>query len=114
MRPRPESRGDRGEAAHRRTAGRASRRPPPDSRGDRWPPHVASTQSHCFNAATARKAWRSTETTRRFALVTALQCGHGPKAVEIVSDVGAPLPERLLQCGHGPKAVEIIQRSISA
>ena len=85
-----------------------------------------------FNAATARRPWRTAGTMRPTSLSyaasmrprpegrgepatgeavragrAALQCGHGPKAVENRPDSGREATARSrLQCGHGPKAVE--------
>ena len=76
--PRPEGRGERnglGDSAPRI----ASMRPRPEGRGEhtehRWKPHSR------FNAATARRPWRTAcRAGRRHS--GGLQCGHGPKAVE--------------------------------
>ena len=109
-------------------------RPRPEGRGELPPGSLPSTSFSdmtCFNAATARRPWRTSArrsprtraagfnaaTARRpwrtfwrhmgCALSGTLQCGHGPKAVENSTTLGrrqAPVDE--LQCGHGPKAVE--------
>ncbi len=108
-------------------------RPRPEDRGERrpslasdWPCRIAG-----FNAATARRPWRTIGALCIPRRQCELQCGHGPKTVEnftlaFSSAVGMeasmrPRPEDRgepwvpvytsffqdqLQCGHGPKTVE--------
>src|SRR5207248_1895517 len=72
------------------------------------PPGGARVAADCsFNAATARRPWRTIFACLRDAAKhSKLQCGHGPKTVENNSLLsGRPMPGTL-QCGHGPKTVE--------
>ena len=63
-----------------------------------------------FNAATARRPWRTWASSYRpSSLIGLLQCGHGPKAVENYLLTPRPSAHLPLQCGHGPKAVENAQ-----
>ena len=67
----------------------------------------AAAGSASFNAATARRPWRTVPLGGGPARAAALQCGHGPKAVENQSAaMSRPMRPVALQCGHGPKAVE--------
>ncbi len=92
---------------------------------------TGSSAGSSFNAATARRPWRTHLHTGTRGPQNSLQCGHGPKAVENTSPSSpsggsgsgfnaatARRPWRTpalgqfrlgpvgLQCGHGPKAVE--------
>src|SRR5437763_259640 len=67
----------------------------------------------CFNAATARRPWRTKGGPAAQVDSSGLQCGHGPQAGENAEDKAlgkgreaARRPAAALQCGHGPKAVE--------
>ena len=108
MRPRPEGRGERPVPATSEPArASASMRPRPEGRGERGRDQCCRLTPSRFNAATARRPWRtarglngSTLPQTRFNAATArrpwrtaltpagrerrlrLQCGHGPKAVE--------------------------------
>src|SRR5262249_7166723 len=85
----------------------ASMRPRLEGRGEPggcWI-HTARIWSG-FNAATARRPWR----TFAFLLILltrpVLQCGHGSKAVENQGSSDVLVGSHSLQCGHGSKAVE--------
>ena len=131
MRPQPEGRGEPTQAASSGPSWSASMRPQPEGRGEPGRAGRVWTQHASFNAATARRPWRTiaalaalaatagfnAATARRpwrtpFGLDdsaggTTLQCGHSPKAVENLIHPGRSLSNsRELQCGHSPKAVE--------
>ena len=100
-------------------------RPRPEDRGEPPRRSLALAQTG-FNAATARRPWRTHASLglidprrasmrprpegrgeRRFVASTTirssmLQCGHGPKAVENGSRA-TPDRGEVLQCGHGPR-----------
>ena len=114
----------------------ASMRPRPEGRGEpSLRRRLASRAIDRFNAATARRPWRTWNglAVDEGSSASPLQCGHGPKAVENQRPIAntrrarsrasmRPRPEgrgelrdaapgrsrccQLLQCGHGPKAVE--------
>src|SRR5437879_5798184 len=60
----------------------------------------------CFNAATARRPWRTSSRGHPSKSIAGLQCGHGAEAVENCTRNGAPADYLRLQCGHGAEAVE--------
>ncbi len=111
----------------------ASMRPRPEDRGEPATYGKVELEDLCFNAATARRPWRTQDAFLRcHRRPSPLQCGHGPKTVENLSILPAfrsyrdgasmrPRPEdrgeqpvhspdcgqrERLQCGHGPKTVE--------
>ena len=70
-------------------------------------PDCRNAANACFNAATARRPWRTCPHLGRNDRHRQLQCGHGPKAVEnTVVNALTAIAAPALQCGHGPKAVE--------
>ena len=82
-------------------------RPRPEDRGEPRYAAALAVPGGSFNAATARRPWR-TLVLRAFSMVhVRLQCGHGPKTVEnhYGHRSGTSTPAEL-QCGHGPKTVE--------
>ncbi len=69
--------------------------------------HAAGQYPSGFNAATARRPWRTRAGASSAPRGALLQCGHGTKAVENASPSdSAKLLYVELQCGHGTKAVE--------
>src|SRR5207302_1958121 len=59
-----------------------------------------------FNAATAKRPWRTEEGDGKNFSTFRLQCGHGQEAVEnLPITTGSPSYMKL-QCGHGQEAVE--------
>ena len=117
MRPRPEG---RGEPTRRRRATangvEASMRPRPEGRGE--PDECACSIErwrYGFNAATARRPWRTAEPER--VLTSTDQASMRPRPEgrgEPVAPAGRRTSEAMLQCGHGPKAVENSACSMSA
>ena len=107
MRPQPEGRGERGSSASLNCQCVASMRPQPEGRGEQ-PVDPAPFFATClgFNAATARRPWRTETAHEQLASLLELQCGHSPKAVENIKQVGSNGLHWPLQCGHSPKAVE--------
>ena len=70
-------------------------------------PSVLAMSCRSFNAATARRPWRTRLALARHGDPVQLQCGHSPKAVEnIATSLIMYDAAVLLQCGHSPKAVE--------
>ena len=59
-----------------------------------------------FNAATARRPWRTIARHKYIIAKHVLQCGHGLRAVENVTSVWRRCGAGRLQCGHGLRAVE--------
>ena len=59
-----------------------------------------------FNAATARRPWRTLDADASAEKILELQCGHSPKAVENRAKAIESNAVKMLQCGHSPKAVE--------
>ncbi len=108
MRPRHEGRGEHAASAVlSRYATDASMRPRHEGRGERpGRSSDGSGMSRRFNAATARRPWRTGNDCRALAAATTLQCGHGTKAVENADSYGSRRWCTELQCGHGTKAVE--------
>ena len=62
-------------------------RPRPGGRGEPHAPSVTLPLLHCFNAATTRRPWRAARAEPASALLTSLQCGHDPEAVESITFV---------------------------
>src|SRR5687768_4044069 len=86
MRPRPDDRGERGASqGWCAEARRASMRPRPEDRGELTITVTLTGADSGFNAATARRPWRTAHPQRGSSHPLALQCGHGPKTVENVS-----------------------------
>ena len=107
MRPRPEGRGERRcPVPCVPVASGASMRPRPEGRGE---PLALSTESRCtvsFNAATARRPWR---TATRKTTSRPLRSFNAATARRPWRTTWQTSPRRrhaTLQCGHGPKAVE--------
>ncbi len=109
MRPRPEGRGERvGAVVIGMESRPASMRPRPEGRGELARDRAGPTTGRPrFNAATARRPWRTLRRQADDAAAVGLQCGHDPKAVENSFRPAFPAPAMPpLQCGHSPKAVE--------
>src|SRR5436190_188694 len=83
MRPRHEGRGELPLSAEaRRLPAQASMRPRHEGRGERsWKCGNRAARMG-FNAATARRPWRTVPPILPELLTRLLQCGHGTKAVE--------------------------------
>src|SRR5579872_4428287 len=80
MRPRPEDRGEQHPQRLRGAAAVASMRPRPEDRGEPAVSFREPKPPDCFNAATARRPWRTTAVSVSLAPATVLlQCGHGQK-----------------------------------
>ncbi len=89
-------------------------RPQPEGRGERRSRRRRPRSRARFNAATARRPWRTIYPKRiaRRSFGLELQCGHSPKAVENLQTAQFPVqPDSTLQCGHDPKAVENLEFS---
>ena len=88
----------------------ASMRPRPEGRGERTVLADPGAERWCFNAATARRPWRT-------ALERAADPGPGFNAAtarrpwRTYKHDGAEKYRIMLQCGHGPKAVENLESS---
>ena len=81
-------------------------RPRPEGRGERTADAADAMLDAGFNAATARRPWRTGRDAAMPRAPAMLQCGHGPKAVENRRLRAWSSRRTQLQCGHGPKAVE--------
>ncbi len=140
MRPRHEGRGERTEACRHRLddaglqCGHGTK-----AVENRHATRTAETGVRCFNAATARRPWRTRRQGPACYRLRPLQCGHGTKAVEnrvrrrhgLVGPRRASMRPRHegrgerasasarsptwagLQCGHGTKAVENALRELA-
>ena len=89
----------------------ASMRPQPEGCGEHRARLFICLGCEGFNAATARRLWRTADSLRKIKREILLQCGHSPKAVENPRLRSLRGGRGSLQCGHSPKAVENAQLS---
>ncbi len=104
MRPRPEDRGERDVDCGTDGLGIASMRPRPEDRGEHarrptW------TTTPGFNAATARRPWRTSTKTLGTTGTSCFNAATARRPWRTQPQAPAPTPPEL-QCGHGPKTVE--------